>query len=129
MSDYTIENLSTVEDSAPKGGMDAIQEARFARGALDAAATGIAYHRFKPGMRQPFGHRHHNAEEIYVVMAGSGRVRLDDEVREIAKLDAIRVAPAVVRAFEADGDGMDVIVFGPHHDKDGEIVKDFWPAD
>jgi len=129
MSDFTIENLRGVEDSAPKFGFDEIQEARFARGALDADATGLSYHRLKPGKRQGFGHRHVDAEEVYVVLSGSGRIRLGDEIREITALDAIRVAPDVVRAFEGGPDGLELIAFGPHHDGDGELLPDFWPAD
>jgi quercetin dioxygenase-like cupin family protein len=120
---YTIKNLRDVEDVAPKSGFDAIQEARFPRRDLEAADTGLAYHRVKPGQRG-FGHRHENAEEIYVVVGGSGRIKLDDEVKEIGELDAIRVAPAVVRAFEAGPDGLELLVFGPHHEGDGEVIRD-----
>ena len=87
---YTIKNLREVEDVAPKFGFDAVQEARFCFRDLDAKDTGMAYHRVKPGQRG-LAHRHDNAEEIYVVLAGSGRVKLDDEIAEIGPLDAIRV--------------------------------------
>jgi len=80
----------------------------------------------KPGKRQAFGHRHDKAEEVYVVLSGAGRVRLDDEIVEIRRLDAIRVAPSVMRAFEAGPDGLEWIVFGPRHDKDGETDSEFW---
>jgi quercetin dioxygenase-like cupin family protein len=126
MSDYTIKNLGETPDSAPKFGFAELGEAHFPREELDAKATGMAYHVLKPGKRNAFGHRHQNAEEVYVVIAGSGRVRLDDEVREIARLDAIRVAPEIVRAFEAGPDGLEVLVFGAHHEKDGELLPDFW---
>jgi uncharacterized cupin superfamily protein len=106
-----------------------LQEARFAGKRLGAQDTGLALQRVKPGKRQPFGHRHDAAEEIYVVLSGSGRVKLDDEIVAIGPLDAIRVAPGVARAFEGGPDGIDVLAFGPHHDRDGEILQDFWPAD
>ncbi len=64
-----------------------------------------------------------------MVLSGSGRIRLGDEIREITALDAIRVAPDVVRAFEGGPDGLELIAFGPHHDGDGELLPDFWPAD
>ena len=99
--DYTIKNLREVEDQAPKFGFDQVQEARFPYRDLEAEATGMAFHRVKPGQRQGFAHRHKQAEEIYVILAGSGRIKLDDDVREIGPLDAIRVAPKVARAFEA----------------------------
>lgn len=130
MSDgYTIQNLREVEDIAAARGLGETQEARFARKPLGAQDTGVALQRVKPGKRQAFGHRHHQAEEVYVVLSGSGRVKLDDEIVAIGPLDAIRVAPGVARAFEGGPDGIDVLAFGPHHDRDGEILQDFWPAD
>ena len=81
----------------------------------------------KPGCRQAFAHRHENAEEVYVILSGSGRVKLGDEVENVKPMDAIRVAPAVARQFEAGPDGLEVLAFGPHRPKDGELLKeDFW---
>ena len=80
----------------------------------------------RPGKRQPFAHRHNQAEEVYVVLAGSGRVKLDGEVLEIGPLDAIRIAPSVTRAFEAGPDGLELLAFGQRHAGDAEIVRDFW---
>jgi uncharacterized cupin superfamily protein len=126
---YAIKNLADVEDSAVKFGFSETQESRFPRTDLGAETIGMAYHLVKPGRRQAFGHRHENAEEIYVVIGGSGRVRLDDEVRDLEPLDAIRVAPEVARAFEGGADGLRLLAFGPRHEGDGEILKDFWPED
>ena len=126
---YTIRNLKDVEDSAVKSGFSRIGEARFARGELEAERTGLVLHVLKPGRRQAFGHRHDEAEEVAVVVSGSGRVKLDDEVRELQRLDAVRLAPSVVRAFEAGPDGMELLVFGPRHQGDGELLRDFWPSD
>jgi mannose-6-phosphate isomerase-like protein (cupin superfamily) len=123
---YTIANLREVEDSAVKHGFSETQEARFPREELGAEATGLAYHVLRPGKRQAFAHRHQRAEEVHVVLAGSGRVRLDDEIVEIGPMDAIRVAPQVARAFEAGPDGLELLVFGPHHPRDAEVVQDFW---
>jgi len=124
---YTIKNLREVEDSAPKFGFDSLQEAHFAYGALEAKDTGVAFHVVKPGCRQGFAHRHDEAEEVYVVVGGSGRIKLDDEIVEITRLDAIRVEPKVARAFEAGSDGLELLAFGPRHEGDGEILQgDFW---
>ena len=126
---YTIKNLRDVEDSAPKFGFSERQEAHFAQGALEAEDTGFSYHVVKPGKRQGFAHRHDEAEEVYVVIDGNGRMNLDGNVVEIKHLDAIRVAPAVVRAFEAGPDGLELLAFGPHHEGDGELVHDdVWGA-
>ena len=123
---FTQTKLTDVKDSAPEFGMDDVQEARFAKGDLDGEDTGISHHRVKPGKRQPFGHRHDKAEEIYVVLAGSGRMKLDDEIIEVEPLDAIRVAPQVTRAFEAGPDGISLLAVGARHDGDGEVLKDWW---
>ena len=121
---YSKRNLHDVEDSAVKGGFSEMGEARFARSALAAEATGRADPVLRPGKRQAFAHRHENAEEINVVLSGSGRVKLDDEIVEIGPMDAIRVAPNVTRAFEAGPEGLEYLVFGPHHEKDGELVTE-----
>ena len=126
MADFTKKNLREIEDSAVKGGLSDTQEARFAQGVLKAEQTGLAFQAVKPGKRQAFGHSHEDAEEIYVVLSGTGRMKLDDEIIEVAPMDAIRVSPPVTRAFEADSDGLELLVFGAHHGGDGEIVRDFW---
>jgi len=124
---YTIKNLRRTRDRAPEFGLGEIQEAHFPGGELGAESTGLAFHVIRPGQRQGFAHRHEQAEEIYVVLAGGGRIKLDEETVEIGPLDAIRVAPTVTRAFEAGSEGMELIAFGPRHEGDGEIVRDsFW---
>jgi mannose-6-phosphate isomerase-like protein (cupin superfamily) len=123
---YTLKKLTDVEDSAPKFGFSETQEARFATEELEAEDTGMSYHRVKPGKRQGFAHKHEKAEEVYVVIAGSGRVKLDGDIVELDRLDAIRVAPGVTRAFEAGSDGLELLAFGPRHKGDGEVVMDWW---
>jgi len=123
---YAKKNLRDVEDSAVKFGLSESQEARFARTDLGAEQTGMNFLRVKPSKREAFAHRHERAEEIYVVVGGSGRVKLDDDLVELAPLDAVRVSPGVTRSFEAGPDGLEVLVFGPHVEGDGETVSDFW---
>jgi mannose-6-phosphate isomerase-like protein (cupin superfamily) len=123
---FTHKKLTDVKDSAPEFGIGEVQEARFARGDLDAEETGVSHIRLKPGKRSPFGHKHEKAEEVYVVIAGSGRMKLDDEIIEIEALDAIRVAPEVTRAFEAGEEGLEVLAVGAHHAGDGELVQGWW---
>lgn len=125
---YTIKNLRDTSDRAPEFGYGEIQEAHFPGAELEAERTGLAFHVIRPGRRQGFAHRHENAEEIYVVLAGSGRVKLDDETLEISPLDAIRVAPKVTRGFEAGPEGLELLAFGPRHEGDGELIPEgFWP--
>jgi mannose-6-phosphate isomerase-like protein (cupin superfamily) len=124
---YTIKNLRDVDDSAPKFGYGDFQESRFAGRDLGAENVGLAHHFVKPGRRQGFGHRHDKPEEVYVVVRGSGRMKLDDEIVEVRELDAIRVPPQVARQFEAGPDGLEVLAFGQRADGDGELLHDFWP--
>lgn len=128
MSDpYTLKRLPDVADSAAEFGFGETQESRFANRDLETEQTGLSYHRVKPGKRQAFAHRHQHAEEVYVVIAGSGRAKLDDDVVEVGVLDAIRVAPGVIRAFEGGPDGLELLAFGPQRSDDrGEILQGWW---
>ena len=123
---YGKKNLREVKDSALDHGLSESQEARFARADLGAEQTGINYMVIKPGKREAFAHRHRQAEEIYVVLSGGGQVKLDDELVELAPLDAVRVSPGTARAFQAGAGGLEVLIFGPHVEGDGEMVADFW---
>jgi mannose-6-phosphate isomerase-like protein (cupin superfamily) len=123
---YTIRNLREVEDLAAKHGLGDSQEARFPRADLEAESTGVAYLILRPGKRQPFAHRHDEAEEIYVVLAGTGRIKLDDDIIDLRPLDSIRMAPGVTRMLEAGPDGIEVLAFGPRHEGDAEMLQDFW---
>lgn len=123
---YTIRNLRDVEDSAAAFGYGDAQESRFPREAVGAEETGFAHHALKPGKQSPFGHRHSAAEEVHLVLRGSGRLKLDDVTVEVGPMDVIRVAPHVTRGFEAGPDGLEYVVFGPRRERDGDIVADFW---
>jgi uncharacterized cupin superfamily protein len=123
---HTQISLDEVEDVAPGNGFDDRWEARVARSALDAEQTGVSHFRLHPGKRSPFSHRHRHAEEIYVILAGAGRVKLDDDLFAVRARDAIRVAPGVARAFEAGPEGLEFLAFGPHHEGDGKPVDDPW---
>jgi quercetin dioxygenase-like cupin family protein len=112
MAEHTIVNLKEVEDMAPKFGMAPGLEARFAAGALGLENSGLSYQRLAPGFRMPFGHRHKQQEELYVVVGGSGRAKLGDDVVELGTLDAIRIAPETMWGCEAGPDGIEILAFG-----------------
>lgn len=123
---HTQINLTDVEDAALASGLGHRWEARVAREDLAAEQTGLTHFRLRPGKRSPFMHRHKRAEEVYVILSGTGRIKLDDEIFDVHALDAVRVAPEVARAFEAGPEGLEFIAFGPHHNADGEPVNDSW---
>jgi mannose-6-phosphate isomerase-like protein (cupin superfamily) len=123
---YTHKNLKDSKDHAAEHGFGEIQEARFPREELQAENTGLAYLTLRPGKRQPFAHRHKQAEEIYVVLSGSGKLKLDDEILEVEAMDAVRIAPEVARGLEAGPEGLEILAFGPRHAGDAEMVQDFW---
>ncbi len=112
MADHTIVNLREIEDQAPKFGLSPDLQARFATGALNLQRSGISLQRLAPGFRLPFGHRHEQQEELYVVLAGSLRAKLDDEIVELRTWDALRVPPQVTRGFEAGPNGAELLAFG-----------------
>ena len=123
---FTKVSLAAVDDVAPANGFGDRWEAHVARESRGAVGTGVTLFRLLPGKRSPFTHRHTDAEEIYVVLSGSGRVKLDDAILDVGPLDAIRVAAATARAFEAGQEGLEFLAFGPHRPGDGEPVEDAW---
>ena len=128
MPGFTKKNLKQVKDMAPTLGADAGFEARFARGELDCERSGMTYFRYGPGGRTPFGHRHEEQEEIYVLLSGSARVKVDDEIVELEPYDALRVSNDVVRAFEAGPEGAEIVAFGAGRGgrEEAEIVPGWW---
>ena len=125
MPGWTKKNFRDLDDRSPP---DAPMEWRFARNALDTDVIGVSWFTYEPGARMPFGHRHREQEEVYVIVAGSGRANLDGEIVDVAERDVLRVAPRVMRAFEAGPDGLEVLcVGGPRPDGgDAERDHDYW---
>lgn len=123
---YTHKNISAIADAAPGSGLGAFQSLRFGSDDLRTERTGFTHLGIEPNARPPFAHRHQEAEEVYVVIRGSGRLKLDDEILEVALLDAVRVAPTVTRAWEAGPEGLEVLAFGPRHEGDGEAITEWW---
>lgn len=123
-ANYTKKHLDEIEDSAAGFDMGELQEARFPAKDLQCETTGFALHRIRPGKRQGFAHRHQAAEEVHVVLSGGGVVELDGERVEVGPRDALRIAPTVVRVFEAGPDGLEYLVFGPRHEGDGEMLPE-----
>jgi mannose-6-phosphate isomerase-like protein (cupin superfamily) len=127
MSDYTKQNLKEVDNAAPKFQMPEEMEARFARRAIGGKSLGLSHMTLAPGFRIPFGHKHAQQEEVYVVVRGSGRVKVGDEIVELVPWDAIRFGKDVMRQMEAGPDGIEYLAFGAGDDPlDAEMAPGWW---
>ena len=128
MPDYTVVNLEDVEDMAPKFGLGEGLQSRFARVPLELERSGLSLYRIAPGFRLPFGHRHGEQEEVYVVVSGSMRMKIDDEVVGLRRWDALRVPGPAWRAFEAGPEGAELLAFGAPNtqNKDTEMDPGWW---
>ena len=130
MSDYKIVNLREVEDQAPNFGLSPDLEARFARVALDAELVGLTYQRLAPNFQVPWGHTHKTQEEIYFVVNGSLRFKVEGEVHELGPWDVIRVHKDSMRGMEAGPEGAEFVAIGaPGGPGDAVNVEDWWPRD
>jgi mannose-6-phosphate isomerase-like protein (cupin superfamily) len=126
MSDYAIANLKEIDDSAGDYAPDL--EAHFARKHLDSDHLGVSYFRYGPGFRSPMGHSHREQEEAYVVISGSGRIRINDEILPLRQWDVVRVAPKALRGLEGGDDGLEIIAIGSDRPEGGDGVPetDWW---
>jgi len=129
MVDYTKVNLKEdVEDQAPNFGLAPDLEARMARVPLELEHSGISYQRLAPNFRVPVGHKHKTQEEVYVVVSGSVRVKLEDEIVELKQWDAVRVPKETTRGFEAGPDGVEIVAIGAPNTGpgDAEVEQNWW---
>ena len=128
MSGYTKRNLKEdVENQAPKFGMPDELEARFGRTELEGETLGLSLMKLDPNFRIPFGHKHEGQEEVYVVVRGSARVKVEDEIVELGEWDAIRFDKNTMRNVEAGPDGVEYLAFGAGTDpRDAEMVPGWW---
>jgi len=126
MARFAVTNLMEIDDlfEGPE------IEARFARKHIDSEQLGISHFRYAPGFTAQDGHHHKLQEEAYVVLSGSGRIRLDDEVVELKRWDVVRVSPEVVRGFEAGPEGLELLAVGGEKPAGGDGVRDpdRWPG-
>jgi mannose-6-phosphate isomerase-like protein (cupin superfamily) len=129
LSAYTIKNLMEIEDSA--SGQAPGIEARFARRHIDSDHLGVTYISYGPNARSPLGHSHREQEEVYVIVAGSGSIKLNDDVLELRQWDVVRVAPSTLRAVESGPDGLQLIAVGNDRPEGGDgqpAPPEWWSA-
>jgi len=128
---YTHKNLSDdVPDAAANHEVSGI-EAHFGRSSIDSEHLGVSLFRYEPNFRAPFGHYHREQEEAYVVVSGSGQMKLGDDLIDLRQWDVVRVAPEVMRGIQAGPEGLELIVVGGPRpaDGDGEMDPNWWPVD
>lgn len=128
MADYTLMNIKNIPDMAEKFGLSPGLEARFARDALELTQLGVSYLSLAPDFRVPFGHKHSEQEEVYVLLSGSARLKLDDDVLELRQWDAIRIPSEVTRNLEAGPEGAEVLAIGAPKTglQDAEQLPAWW---
>jgi mannose-6-phosphate isomerase-like protein (cupin superfamily) len=127
MADYTMVNMKEVEDQAPKFGLAPDLEARFARVPLEAELIGMSYQRLAPNFRIPWGHTHKTQEEVYVLVSGSGRLKVGDDVLEMKPWDAVRIHKDTMRSFESGPEGAELLAIGaPGGAGDAEMEQEWW---
>jgi mannose-6-phosphate isomerase-like protein (cupin superfamily) len=127
MGSYTKKDLRDVENQAPAFGMPEELEARFARRELGGETFGLSLFTLAPNFRIPFGHKHEGQEEVYVVVRGSARIKVEDEIVEIREWEAIRFDKDTMRAVEAGPEGVEYLAFGAGDDpRDADMVQDWW---
>jgi mannose-6-phosphate isomerase-like protein (cupin superfamily) len=131
MSAYTHINLKDVEDQAVRFGLAPHIEMRMARVPLGLENSGVSYQRLAPNFRLPFGHRHNQQEEVYVLVNGSARAKLGDEVIELKQWDAVRVPKETMRSFEAGPEGAELIAIGAPNTGpgDADVEQGWWSED
>jgi mannose-6-phosphate isomerase-like protein (cupin superfamily) len=125
MSAYAITNFNDIESTNPNPD----RAVKFARSSIGSEHLGVSYFKYAPNFHATGGHSHREQEEVYVVISGSGRVKLDDAIHDLEQWDVVRVSPPVVRAFESGPDGMELIIAGNDRPEGGDGVQtaDFWP--
>ena len=126
MADWTKRNFDHIEDRSPA---EVPMRWLFSRNEVGSQQVGVSRFSYEPGARMPFGHRHGTQEEAYVIVKGSGRFKLEDEIVDVTEGDVLRVAPQVMRGFEAGPDGLELICVGGRAKRaDAERFDDFWPV-
>ena len=130
MTAYTIVNLKEVEDQAPKFRFAPELEARFASVPLGLEHSGLSYQRLAPNFRVPFGHTHDKQEELYVLLDGTARLKLDEDIVELKTWDAVRIPAGTMRSVEAGLEGAELLAFGApstgQPQADLEMTADWW---
>lgn len=123
---YAQINFDDVEDMYARYGMQDHGQSRYLREEVGAESIGVSLYALNAGRRTGFAHRHERVEEMYIVLAGSGRMKIDDDIVELRERDVVRVGPRSIRDFEAGPDGLELLAMGAHAAGDGETIENWW---
>jgi mannose-6-phosphate isomerase-like protein (cupin superfamily) len=131
LAGYTRRNLrKDVDDQAEAFGFSPNLEFRVARDALETTESALSFMRLAPGFRLPFGHHHELQEEVYVLLRGSAKLKLDDDILDLEQWDAVRISTGVVRDVEGGPDGAELLLFGAPRVPPGDaVVEEEWWKD
>ncbi len=129
---YTLKNIKgDLEDIGSRFEAAPDLEFRAATKALELEKSALSYQHVPAGYRFPYGHTHAQQEEVYVVVRGSGRMKVDAEIVELEEWDAVRVPSGTWRGYEAGPEGLEILVIGapnlgedPRGDVEGK--RDWW---
>jgi len=129
MAGYTVQNLKEIDNQGVNFGLDENDiQLRMAKDPLECADCGLTYMRLGPGWRTPFGHNHKTQEEIYILVNGSARMKLEDKLVDMKPFTAVRVSPETMRSYEGGPEGAELIVIGTPRTGggDADIVQGWW---
>ena len=132
MAGYTVQNLNEVQNQGENFGINPDElQLRMAKDPLECQNAGISLLRLGPDYRAPFGHNHKTQEEIYVLVNGTARMKIEDEIVEMQPLTAVRVDSGTMRGYEAGSEGADLIVIGAPRTGpgDADVVQGWWSGD
>jgi mannose-6-phosphate isomerase-like protein (cupin superfamily) len=126
---YTIKTLAEVPDILG----DYPGEMHMLTYELDTDQVALTYRRMPQhtGGKGSYGHFHREQEEVYFVVAGKLQFKLGDDVVEVGKGTAIRVAPEVVRSvWNDEPEDAELVIVAKRiadPENDAGTVPDFWP--
>lgn len=129
MAGFTVKNLKEVENQGVKFGIDENEiELRMAKDPLECEQCGISYLKLGKNYRVPWGHNHKTQEEVFILISGSARMKVEDEVIEMAPFTAVRVAREAMRGYEAGPEGAELLVIGAPRTGggDADIEQGWW---
>ncbi|HEV8603445.1 MAG TPA: hypothetical protein VGQ68_08665 [Gaiellaceae bacterium] len=124
MADYKVVKVSDVPDQGPNLGVAPDLEVRFLRNDLGCEDCGVSYARLAPNWRYPYGHKHKRQEEIYLLVSGTARIKVGDDIVELEPWTAVRIPNDTMRAIEAGPEGAEFVMVGAPNTGPGDGINE-----